>query len=519
MTRIAAMASPTADDDDLPPGLPPPDGDDAATDESSFDEKDDGAPESESVGLDAEVGLSDGDEALDDFDESGSWLDDEKGIADEADSDEFVEAEYGWTSDVDPSGWQDDGGDDDAADEMPAQVDRGEEGFVENPSEISGDDDVIERGIIERSMNVDEDSADIDLREDAEIEGVRATFEDEQRWAGAEMLERVRAGVIVAAVVAPGDERFGAMALDSQARGAWLAGTALWRWNGPTLERVSSTGLEEHEVTSIGALDATTLVVGTRLGGVFVSGDSGVRFAATNGWHRSHDGALTAASTVIVDSQTRRVWLMHGGGLYRTEDAAQSWAGPLLMAPARAMTRDTSNGSLRVVLSSQRSKDAQLATTDDGGRSWANRQIRDVIAPGSGRGVIVACDGLRIAVAEEGAVQGPVVATDADAKFERLARLPRPTAFAWHDGVFYAALFFAGANRSVIVRRTEAGVVERIAEIPTDLDVPATAERDAHETGLRVQSLIVTARAEGGVVIRALLERMAVAIEVLPNSP
>lgn len=130
-------------------------------------------------------------------------------------------------------------------------------------------------------------------------------------------------------------------------------------------ERLRAAGMEDAEVISL-AFHRGMLVAGTRLKGVFVSGDGGASFETRNGWCGGQQPAVPCR--VLVDG-SERLWMTSGGALYRSEDATR-WLGPLLPIPVSSIAAD-GEGAAALAFGDD---GATLFVSADGVR-WARRSL------------------------------------------------------------------------------------------------------------------------------------------------
>ena len=167
-----------------------------------------------------------------------------------------------------------------------------------------------------------------------------------------------------------GEGRVGALA------GDWAAGDALWdlaTWTQQSSLPAFATSL---------AVDGPRIVIGTRHG-CLRSSDAGRTLLAADQWAR--EGRQADQPFDVVSDGAGRLWgFSQSGGLFRSDDGAATWSGPLLPAAVVALA---SPGRGRVLAVTLQGSATQLARSDDGIR-WAARPGPACTAP-----VHVACLG------------------------------------------------------------------------------------------------------------------------------
>lgn len=373
------------------------------------------------------------------------------------------ESEYGWTAENEaPSidGWDEDLIDEPDEPSMLAP-DAGEEGVDEDFSVLGDADDVELPPLAGATEDGDQLSDDIDLQEEAEIEGADLTFEEETRLSGAALPEPLPPSRVGVAYLGPDDDALAAVALAETT--VFAGGEHLYRTAAEArLEILDGYGLEGQDVTSIVAdpMDPARIVVGTRLGGSFRSTDGGDSFVEVNGWlHAQDPSRLSVAFFVAAEAHAHgvRLWgRTRGGALYRSDDFGDTWSSPLLTAPVAALGVARTGGVLALCV--PKSGRARVAVSADGGHRWTMREVEGL----EGESPIPDADHHAAAFADvlvvvrEGEPEGPFLSRDAGASWERLGKLPSagPVAIVEEAGrpVLYAALFFDGADRGVVVR-------------------------------------------------------------------
>jgi hypothetical protein len=263
---------------------------------------------------------------------------------------------------------------------------------------------------------------------------------------------------------------------------------ALYRVKGDEIELLSDR-LGELRPTSIAAGDddGQRIAIGTGLSGVMVSEDGGRTLSPKNGWrHDRRDPEVAFYVTSERHAAGRRLWgRTRTGAIFRSEDFGQTWSSPLLLAPVAAIADDPEGGL--VALSVPASGSAQTARTDDGGHGWTMRAV-----PGLSRSADseaeyhVAAHGPHLVVASDGAPHGPHVSADDGQTWTEVANLPAPgvavlvqeSDAGLAEPSLYASLFFAGADRGVVVRH----VVEADGSAEDRLVLDVRAERAARGT-------------------------------------
>ena len=434
---------------------------DAATQLETGDEEDIGLDDS-TAGADVyDVAELLGETATDD--EGERWTADTDAAGDMVGDDgldgESDGEEYGWTLDTEaPSleGW-----DEDLIDEPEGSMlgaDAGEEG-VEEDFSVRGDEDDVELPPIAVGAEGDELADDLDLQEEAEIEGVELSFEEEARMSGGTLPDAMPPAQLGVAHLGPSDDALAAVALAGDT--LFAGGEQLYARGEAGLQAMDPLGLDSQDVTSIAIdrWDPVRLVVGTRLAGALRSVDGGRSFVPVNGWLHGDPGRLSVAFFVAGEPHAGgvRLWgRTRAGALYRSEDLGTSWSSPLLPAPVAALGVADAGGV--VALCVPRVGTARVAISGDGGHSWTMREVTGLagVAAIPDADHHVAVLGSTLVTVREGEAEGPFVSRDAGATWERLGRLPSagPVLLVDEGGgpVLYAALFFDGADRGVVVR-------------------------------------------------------------------
>lgn len=461
---------PLLTDDDVLPNLPPLDGD-AADSPPSIEDADSGGDDGdESIGLD--VSVADG--LLDDADlfelekgEGESWLRHDEASVDTGNDEDDLEAdggEDGWSAFADTDDESDDEDEEFGDEGSSSFVDRGEEG-VEEEHAVQGDDDASDLAPMDLNAATGNEAADdLDLREAQELETATLSFEEERRWMGASLPP------------------------------SWPAERISVRYLG--VDDSTRPHVPGQDVTSFDTdpSDPKRIAVGTRLGGAYVSRDGGSSFERANAWSRSDEANVPVAFHVAVEARPlgTRLWgRSERGGLYRSEDFGRTWVGPLLLQPVMALAVDPLGGV--VIVSVPKQGPAQL------GRFVDNRWLmRNVARPPTFRDdlfVDVAAFGQCVAIAYDSDPAGTYVSRDGGETFASVDSLPSPTCVAFAeelDGIsLYAALFFAGADRGVIVRRAADGTESLIFDVASagyahDAAATNEGESDRRIYGLRI---------------------------------
>jgi len=483
-------------DDDLLDGLPAFEGsldeDEPVGIEEDVDPRLSTLEGGEDVGLDdSEAGMDfDPVQLLDIGAESETWTVGNEDAGDEIGTDGLDASgeEYGWTEGTEASPLEDWADDLDlGANEKVLSDDTGEEG-VEDEVRLGGsgaDDDVDLPPLVD--LGGDDDgmealSDDLDLAGDALIDGDELSYEEEARLSGAMLPPSLEVARLEIKHLGPGR----GMIYDiAPIDGGFLAvGEELFRVSGDSVTPIASTGFGDIRATSVAAGDASgqEIAIGTRLSGVLTSSDGGASFAPHNGWrHDRRDPEVAFFVTSERHADGYRLWgRTRSGALFRSEDFGKTWSSPLLLAPVAALANDPEGGFL--ALSVPASGPAQTARTDDGGHGWTMRSV-----PGLSRSADseaeyhIAARGPHLVVASDGSPRGPQLSTDDGQSWTEIPTLPAPGVAALvAEGdarVLYAALFFAGADRGVVIRHaTRKGGAVEDAQV---LDV--RAERDARE--------------------------------------
>ncbi len=469
------------DDDDLLPGLPPPDGDDEESAPLAGLDEPDEPDGDESVGLDTTVGVDADDDGLDvDPDESATWTADGDDTPELDDGGEdFGEEESGWTDDAGTAVDDDDAlSGDDEPELAPLSADRGEEGVDEPPARNADDDDDAGDDLPpnDRRDAAEDDADDLDLAEEGEAgldEGVAPEhgdplpspgFDPESGDVRVTLHHLGPADDALTCVVVRGEE-----VLAGGTAGLYHArlGTSLaLRIVDPDGEGVTSLALEQD--------GAGRIAVGTRLAGVRISRDGGITFEPANGWQR-RSGDVEVALYVAGEAHPdgTRLWARtRSGALYRSEAFGDDWVGPLLLGGARGIAVDTGGGGVLALTTARGT--AQLARSTDGGARWIMRDAPPDPAGAGGVGETpsLAVLGTAITLAYPGDPEGPRLSMDGGVTWSSLPELrgAGPLALAQEDGevVLYAGVFFAGADRGVVVRRGADGRTTLLLEVAAE---------------------------------------------------
>lgn len=466
---------PLSPDDDALPNLPPMDGDDDSAPLEDTDSDD--VSEDESVGLDASTAesLIDDSELVDSPEnDDSSWLSDDSGEnADDEDEDFGDEREENWAAFADVDEELEDDEELESGEGDASFVDAGEEGVSDEPR-VSADDDAADLPALHENAAVGNEAADdLDLREAGELETAMLSFEDERRWMGAQLPEawpkdRLRLEIVGDAA----DER-------------------------PTVP--------SQEVTSF-ALDprnAARLIVGTQLGGAFVSSDSGRSFRAANSWSRSDGAAATAAFYVAADVQhgSTRVWgRTERGAVYRSDDFGATWVGPVLLQPVMALCVNPTGGVAIVSVPKRGTAQLGLFRND----AWLMRNIPGPAVTREGRFVDVAAHGEVIAIAYDADPAGVYLSRDGGETFHAQPSLPSASHVALvaedNEVTLYAALFFAGLDNTVVVRRATDGSEHVVFDAQAATTRTSSGADDDVDPGRRIQGL-TAARRDGNTVL------------------
>jgi len=501
------MATPREDDDILP-GLPALDGDDEpveGTDSDVDSTEDADADADESVGLDAETGPAELDEAADEVDagdDAERWLDAAEAADDAAPVEDGIdgvdEEGQSWT---DGSEEFDDPAlaDDDLPDEpdLPPAPDRGEEGVDEADGSGGSDDDAELPPLSALTDAADDASEDLDLREEGEIEDV-PEIEDDIAASAGRMPPRLSHDRVSVEHLGPAGEAMFAVACARAGERTVAGGTRLYAAaeHGP-LAPLEAAGLESHEITTI-ALDphdAERIAVGTRLGGAFRSIDGGATFHEINGWRHREPGNVTVPFLLVAEphaSGTRLWGRTRTGALYRSEDFGSTWLGPVLTPPVAAVARDAAGGVVAIHFG--RRGGEQLARSEDGGRGW---RMSEPIGRLRGDGAVqLATLGPVTAMARDGESAGVFYSTDSGVTWDVARALREPTALALaeEDGqlALYAALFLEGEDKGVVVRQVLGGDAHVVLDIDHERAARTLAGPDDSEGEGRVHELVVS---------------------------
>jgi hypothetical protein len=514
------VARPNAEDD-LLPGLPPLEGGDEPSPELELDDELDAETEDgEEVGLDADTGLDGSeDEAIEDGDEDEPWTvgSEESNDLDDGDEDFGPEDAATWTAADEAAPLADDD-DDDLTEEdgEPAAVaDRGEEGLDDDEPVATGTDDDSDLPAIEplASLNSDEGSDELEVSDAGDLDGLDLADEHERRLEGTSLPRHPDDGSLAVSYLGPEDD---SLACVARAGDHIVAGgfEGLYRAGDSELVPLDAEGLSGEGTTSIviDAGDPQRIAVGTRLGGVMVSGDGGSTFDTANDWRRREGGTEVALYVAIEPCASgSRLWARtRSGALYRSEDFGATWAGPLLLGPARALAVDAAGGGV-VVLTGGRGA-AQIARSTDGGARWLMRDAPSSAASGgAGRAAgdepALAAHGDVLVVAHEGDAEGPHISHDGGVSWARLGELAGAGVVALGREVggvaLYAGLFFAGADRGVLVRRGADGVSAVLLDVAAERDARSIEALGDAEGDNRVLALDVRVGRVGTTVLAA----------------
>jgi hypothetical protein len=497
------------DDDDRVPGLPPVDG--HAEEPLGVDDEDGGDDaigrddSEEDIGLDATTGPDDADddELLGEGDEGGSLIADSEVAGDEVGEGNEVDAEGeegGWVADSEAE--EGEFGEDEglADDEALGGGDAGEEGVDEDPREDAADDDASALPPLrEAEEALDGASEDLDLEEEANVEGAM-TLEQEQRSSGGTLPAPLPETICQVVHLGPEDDAIVSIAI--QGSDVWGCGETLYRTHDTTLEAVDPDGLEGQELTSIAIdpRDPQRMAAGTRLAGALRSTDAGRSFVPSAGRLAAEASHLSTAVYVIAEPHPGgvRLWARtRAGALYRSDDFAASWHGPMLISPVSALAADPRGGV--VVLCVPRVGPLQVARTDDGGLRWTMRQGPERAAETPLEFHLDVLDDV-IAVSCDADPEGISISRDAGATFARIPSLSPagPVALIREEGriVVYAALFFAGVDRGVVIRRDALGGEATVLNVARERADRHLEGRGDAEGDNRV--FAIRARHEGG---------------------
>jgi hypothetical protein len=453
-------------DDDFLPGLPPADGglDDetpAVEDDVELD-----VGEEEGVGLDATTGGEEPLDAeltaelLDGLEDEQRWTVGSEEAGDEAGSHGIEEtdqqSEYGWTegSETDERAeWEDDGLE---VEEPPGSVlDDGSEG-VEEHFAIDGDEDALP-GLPaldrEAERNAEEAASDLDLEADGGIEGPDLSFDEEARIAGDSLPPPIDLAAVESSYLGP-SEPLHAIAVDGDALLA--GGASLHRFAGSGRRELEIDAAAEQGIASIAVAGATVLV-GTRVGELFRAKDGGdfepVALPLDEEVH---------PLTVVVEPGSGRLWAHAGRQLLVSDDLGETF-GRSGLDPVRALAIDPEGGLAAVA-----GPDAGpvFARHRDGG--WERHPIERL--PGAAD--LLAVLGETVAIASDDDASGPRVSRDGGRSFAPLPSLPRPTALvlARENGaaVLYAALYFEGQDRGVVIRHPLDAPPALVLDVPVE---------------------------------------------------
>jgi hypothetical protein len=529
MTAAAPKKDPVEDDledfiDDLPPLEGSLDAEEELGTGEDFEPKLSTLDAGEDVGLDDDVAGMDFDpvQLLDLGEESETWTDGSEAAGDVIGTDGLESAEgeeeYGWTEGTEASPLEDWADDLDLGQsEKVLGEDTGEEGVDDEISLGGGadDDDVglppLEDFGDDEGMETLAD--DLDLAGDALIEGDELSYEEEARLSGTIVPAPLEPSVVAVEHLGPRD----GMIYDiSRVDGGFVAvGEDVYRVTGDDVTSISGprAELEELRPTSIAAGDdeGRLIAIGTRLSGVHVSEDGGQTFEARNGWRGERDENIPEKGAsvgffVVAERHDggRRLWgRTRSGALFRSDDFGKTWSRPLLLAPVAALADDPEGGFL--ALSVPATGPAQTARTDDGGHGWTMRTVRGLMRSADSEAEYhIAARGPRIVVASDGEPHGPRLSDDDGQSWEEAETLPAPGVTALvREGeaqCLYASLFFAGADRGVLIRHARRP--DGTAEDRLVLDVRAEREARNVESAGDPEGdnriFAIDARTEGG---------------------
>lgn len=455
------------DDDDLDPldelpELPPlGGGDEIVGVEGGFEDELDDDDE------DAASDLDDDDGPSDDFEETialggligteGSMLDDSRDASLDL-GDDDVDAggdEYGWTGGEEASGAS-------ALDfveeveepESTSEDDGGAEGVEESPTlAFEGDDAPAGLPPMRRDEAGDDLADDLDLEDDAAIE-LDLRPEDEARLMGASLPPahsteaHVRYHGVVVDVSLAGD-------------GLYLVGDELAHVTESEVELCAANGLGAEELLSV-SVRGELVAVGTQLGGLFRSVDAGRTFVPANAWRSGNEPTVGCR---VAGDASGRLWLWAGGALYRSEDFGARFVGPVLPAPVIDANLDDA-GAFVVACGSLGGGIDVLRASEDG------RGFRAIVPAATGLSraagpIAVAVSGGRVALAQEGDANGPLV--HRDGRWMRAPELAGCHALAWVGDVLYGATNVASGDRGLVLACTFHGD-EREVAVVFDLD-------------------------------------------------
>jgi hypothetical protein len=278
-------------------------------------------------------------------------------------------------------------------------------------------------------------------------------------------------------------------------------GDALYEVRGVGLEQRPGIGLEGHELTSVvvgSAGLALSWVVGTRIGGPFRSNDGGRTFAPVAGFPQERVGQTLSVAFRVVGERGPGgavVWgRTESGVLRRSDDLGATWSAPVLAEPVAALSVLPTGGVVAVCARRDR---ARVALSRDGGRAWAMREVPE-LRPGTvgDHPMYVAALDDVIAVTREGESGGPWLSIDGGDSWKRLPELACAgplllrTERTSSSPVLYAALFFDGADRGVVVRYdSSAARAELVLDVAEERRAREIAPRGDPEGDSRVLAL------------------------------
>lgn len=448
MTLSLGAAEPArapADDDDLPE-LPAIGGDEEIASDLAIDDAIDDS-DGEEIGLDAEVGVDDDDEGLDDLelDERGgeAWDAAEEPL--DEDPELGGEDEGGWTEGSEAAeapGWDTDlEGVDDEPDA--AERDQGEEGVEERFESALEDDAAIDLPAVAKGE--DELADDLDLEDEAEIEG---PAEDRVEHP-ALSLAHAEPETVSWRWVGPEDDAIVAIG------GGIAAGRTLYRIEGARAEALDDDDLGGEVATSIAyvAPGATeeAWIVGLRMGGALRSSD-GARFERLLALR--HDAG---AIDVLAEPHAggTRLWARtHGGALSRSDDLGQTWSRPLVAGAVHALAR-AGDGGVVAVIGARHGGPLRVMRTADGGRGWRSLGGPAIGAIPDAAELTIVADGKHLVIACDAPGIGPFVSRDEGQSWRVLEPIRDAIALASarEDGVaLYAAVLCEGIDRGLVVR-------------------------------------------------------------------
>lgn len=477
---MPAMPSPRDDDEDLPPGALPRPG------ALGEDEELVGAPEDDAdLGLSLEggedVGLDDdvAEEAALDMqavvglldglaDEGEPWTRGTEAVDDLLGGDEIdgaSEGEYGWTDDTEAPGldeWEDDiAGLGESL--GPSMLDDGAEGTDES-FDIDGDDDAAPLPALDAGVgaSAEEAAEDLDLSGWMDL-AEDLSFEEEARMSGRGLPPAMPADRLEVALRGAPEPIY---AIAPREAGVLAAGTSIRSLaEGGGARPSPVAGLPDDSIVSIAVdpTDGASVAVGTRTSGAYVEVDG--RFERLR-LGDDDDAAITPCEVVTerAPGGARLYVRTARGDLFVSRDFGGSFE--RVRAAALAIVAPPDGG---IVVATPRGEGVALARSSDGGRRF---ESAGGLGDRPAGGLHVARLGDVLALSGDEDAGGVRVSRDGGETFEALDDLPRcgPMLIVHEAGapVLYAALYFAGSDRGVVVRRPLDGASHLLVDVSAE---------------------------------------------------